>query len=64
MRRNSLFTSIAGRAVVVARFVLPKGGYATTVLGRACHVVDATRPAAANEPEEPQAGDDEENRDP
>jgi tRNA pseudouridine13 synthase len=32
-----------GRAVVVARFVLPKGGYATTVLGRACRWVDASR---------------------
>ncbi len=28
----------AGPAVVVARFVLPKGGYATTVLGRACQL--------------------------
>ena len=34
-----------GKAVVVVRFVLPKGGYATTVLGRACHLLDATRPA-------------------
>jgi tRNA pseudouridine13 synthase len=33
----------AGRAVVVARFVLPKGGYATTVLGRACRLLDASR---------------------
>ena len=32
-----------GRAVVVVRFVLPKGGYATTVLGRACRLVDAAR---------------------
>jgi tRNA pseudouridine13 synthase len=31
------------RAAVVARFVLPKGGYATTVLGRACTLVDASR---------------------
>jgi tRNA pseudouridine13 synthase len=44
------------RGVVAVRFVLPKGGYATTVLERACHVVDATRPAAPG-PEEPQ--DDE-----
>jgi tRNA pseudouridine13 synthase len=36
----------AGRAVVVARFVLPKGGYATTVLGRACRLVDGSRGAA------------------
>jgi tRNA pseudouridine13 synthase len=37
-----------GRTVVVARFVLPKGGYATTVLGRACRLVDlmARSPAA------------------
>jgi tRNA pseudouridine13 synthase len=28
---------------VVARFVLPKGGYATTVLGRACRLIDASR---------------------
>ena len=27
---------------VIARFVLPKGGYATTVLARACRIVDAT----------------------
>ena len=33
----------SGKAVVVARFVLPKGGYATTVLGRACGLIDATR---------------------
>jgi tRNA pseudouridine13 synthase len=26
---------------VTACFVLPKGGYATTVLARACHLVDA-----------------------
>lgn len=26
---------------VIARFVLPKGGYATTVLGRACRLIDA-----------------------
>jgi tRNA pseudouridine13 synthase len=32
------------RSAVAVRFVLPKGGYATTVLERACHVVDATRP--------------------
>jgi tRNA pseudouridine13 synthase len=31
------------RVGVAVRFVLPKGGYATTVLERACHVVDATR---------------------
>jgi tRNA pseudouridine13 synthase len=30
-----------GKASVIARFVLPKGGYATTVLGAACHLVDA-----------------------
>jgi len=36
-----------GASVVVARFVLPKGGYATTVLGRACRPVDATRPGSA-----------------
>jgi tRNA pseudouridine13 synthase len=45
-----------GRAVVVARFVLPKGGYATTVLGRACRLVDmmARSPAASGtEPEAP-----------
>jgi tRNA pseudouridine13 synthase len=35
-----------GRAVVVARFVLPKGGYATTVLGRACRLIDGSRPGA------------------
>jgi tRNA pseudouridine13 synthase len=34
------------RALVAVRIVLPKGGYATTVLERACHVVDATRPGA------------------
>ncbi len=34
---------VTGNVVVVARFVLPKGGYATTVLGRACRLVDATR---------------------
>ena len=38
-----------GRAVVVARFVLPKGGYATTVLGRACRLVDPTARSAAPE---------------
>jgi tRNA pseudouridine13 synthase len=27
---------------VIARFVLPKGGYATTVLARVCRVIDAT----------------------
>lgn len=32
-----------GQAVVLARFVLPKGGYATTVLGRACRLTDASR---------------------
>jgi tRNA pseudouridine13 synthase len=32
-----------GRAVVVVRFVLPKGGYATTVLGRACRLFDGSR---------------------
>ena len=41
-----------GATVVVARFVLPKGGYATTVLGRACRLVDATR-------SEPAEGDDD-----
>jgi tRNA pseudouridine13 synthase len=29
------------RRGIVARFVLPKGGYATTVLGRTCRLVDA-----------------------
>ena len=34
-------SSKTGRTVhVVARFVLPKGGYATTVLGRACRLID------------------------
>ncbi|MEJ7735122.1 MAG: tRNA pseudouridine(13) synthase TruD, partial [Polyangiaceae bacterium] len=28
-------------------FVLPKGGYATTVLGSACHWVDAAAPSGA-----------------
>jgi tRNA pseudouridine13 synthase len=42
-----------GRAVVVARFVLPKGGYATTVLGRACRLVDGSRiPALAERDED------------
>jgi tRNA pseudouridine13 synthase len=31
-----------GKAAIVARFVLPKGGYATTVLGRACRLTDAS----------------------
>jgi tRNA pseudouridine13 synthase len=39
-----------GRSIVVARFVLPKGGYATTVLGRACGLVDGSRgPAPGTE---------------
>lgn len=33
---------------VIARFVLPKGGYATTVLGRACRVIDASREASGS----------------
>jgi tRNA pseudouridine13 synthase len=37
-----------GRAVVITRFVLPKGGYATTVLGRACRLLDASRGSATN----------------
>jgi tRNA pseudouridine13 synthase len=40
----------AGRAVVVARFVLPKGGYATTVLGRACRLVDVSIISSARDP--------------
>ncbi|APR79760.1 tRNA pseudouridine 13 synthase [Minicystis rosea] len=32
----------AGKASVIVRFVLPKGGYATTVLGRACRLIDAS----------------------
>jgi tRNA pseudouridine13 synthase len=49
-------------ATVIVRFVLPKGGYATTVLARACAVVDATaredrgRPGAV-EPGSPGGGD-------
>ncbi len=46
----------AGRAVVVARFVLPKGGYATTVLGRACRLIDASRPIDGGDPHTPGAG--------
>lgn len=42
-----------GRAVVVARFVLPKGGYATTVLGRACRLLDASRGEAGGAPDDP-----------
>lgn len=37
-----------GKVSVIARFVLPKGGYATTVLSGACHLIDAAgggRPA-------------------
>jgi len=54
----------AGAAGIVVRFVLPKGGYATTVLGQAVHLVDASthanpdregRDSAADRP-----GDDEE----
>ena len=40
-----------GRAVVVARFVLPKGGYATTVLGRACRLLDGSRGESSPDPE-------------
>jgi tRNA pseudouridine13 synthase len=51
---------------VVVRFVLPKGGYATTVLARACWLVDATasRPHARPEPRSesgPRAERDERN---
>jgi len=35
--------------VVVARFVLPKGGYATTVLGAACRIIDVSRGESAEE---------------
>jgi len=36
---------------VAATFVLPKGGYATTLLGRAFRLLDATaRPRAAGAP--------------
>jgi hypothetical protein len=52
------------RVGLAVRFVLPKGGYATTVLERACHVVDATRPAREGSGEGPsdeivQVDDDE-----
>lgn len=33
---------------ITVSFVLPKGGYATTVLGRVCHIVDATRATSAD----------------
>jgi tRNA pseudouridine13 synthase len=52
-----------GRAVLIARFVLPKGGYATTVLARACSLIDESRRtgpeagAAVSEPVDG-AGDD------
>jgi tRNA pseudouridine13 synthase len=35
---------------LVVRFVLPKGGYATTVLGRVCHLIDASRSPGRNDP--------------
>lgn len=36
-------TQLVTEGGLVVSFVLPKGGYATTVLGRACHLDDATR---------------------
>jgi tRNA pseudouridine13 synthase len=47
-----------GSTVVVARFVLPKGGYATTVLGRACRLIDASRLQQASGPGITPAADD------
>ncbi len=44
--------------IVIARFVLPKGGYATTVLGAACLLVDASRTGEPL-PEEGQDGEAE-----
>lgn len=52
--KNPAEAAFAGASIVV-RFVLPKGGYATTVLGRAFRLVDAalSRPSdAAPETEE------------
>lgn len=41
-----------GPGVYRVRFVLPKGGYATTLLGHACHVRDVQRPLPlSSEPE-------------
>jgi tRNA pseudouridine13 synthase len=48
-----------GRAVVIARFVLPKGGYATTVLGHACCLVDGARGGSAVEADTPGPAGDE-----
>jgi tRNA pseudouridine13 synthase len=44
------------KRVVTARFVLPKGGYATTVLGNACRIIDASRGEAT--PDADDAGDE------
>ncbi|MFT3769799.1 MAG: tRNA pseudouridine(13) synthase TruD [Minicystis sp.] len=41
----------AGKVSVIVRFVLPKGGYATTVLGRASRLIDATAPRGGRGPE-------------
>lgn len=48
----------AQRVTVRVRFVLPKGGYATTVLGRACRVVDATTREDRGRPPTPNEGGD------
>jgi tRNA pseudouridine13 synthase len=48
----------AGETVVVARFVLPKGGYATTVLGCACRLLDGSRGSAGITPSVDDSSDD------
>lgn len=48
---------------VVVRFVLPKGGYATTVLARACRLVDATASRPRARPEPRSEGDERDERD-
>jgi tRNA pseudouridine13 synthase len=44
-------------ASITASFVLPKGGYATTVLSRACRIVDRMLPHTGTEPFETEPAD-------
>jgi len=56
MAAEALPADAGGKAAIVVRFVLPKGGYATTVLGRACLLSDASlRPGPAGAEHGPDA---------